>query len=278
MGRRRDYTRSFRHVAASGERLPVVTLATYRHSELRRDDALAALLADLHTEPRSRQFVLSGLLDTDVVDLIAAAAGHDLDASGVELAHALYRETNGNPFFVGELLRHLGESGEIAQGDDGRYRVTGLDRLSMPQSVRDVIGRRVARLGEEATRVLSLAAVVGQAFDVDLLVQLADIRDGDVLDVLDRAVAAALLVEDRERVGSYRFAHTLIQHTLYQDLSCNTASARACPHRRAPRSHQHRRRHARASLARGDPPGRRGEGAAVGDSRGRRGDDRACAK
>ena len=78
---------------------------------------------------------------------MAAAAGHELDDTGVGLAHALRRETDGNPFFTGEMLRHLGESGAIVMGDDGRWTVDReLDELGLPSSVRDVVGRRVERL------------------------------------------------------------------------------------------------------------------------------------
>ena len=209
-----------RHVATFARPASLVIVATYRHSELTRQDALSALLTELHREPRAQQFVMSGLADREIVDLIEAAAGYQLDDAGIGLAHALHRETNGNPFFVSELLRHLSESGEIASGPDGRFRLTpDLDQLVLPNSLRDVVAQRVSRLGDAALKVLPLAAVIGQTFDVDLLSELVDLTEDDLFDLLDRAVAAALLIEDRENPGGYRFAHALIRHTLYQDLS-----------------------------------------------------------
>ena len=126
-----------------------LTLAiTYRDTDLGRGDALTQLLADLHREANVTRLALHGLEDTDIVDLLAAAAGHDLGDDGVGLAHALRRETDGNPFFTGELLRHLGESGGIVLNDEGRWALAGeLDELGLPSSVRDVVGRRVERLG-----------------------------------------------------------------------------------------------------------------------------------
>jgi tetratricopeptide (TPR) repeat protein len=162
---------------------------------------------------------LKGLEDGDVVELLAAAAGHDLDEDGVGLAHAVRRETDGNPFFTSELLRHLGESGGVFVGEDGRWAVAGeLDEIGLPGSVRDVVGRRVARLGDEALRVLTLAAVIGREFDVDLLAELVDIDEDPLLDLMDAAVAAAILVES-DAVCRYRFGHALIQHSLYDELS-----------------------------------------------------------
>ena len=69
---------------------------------------------------------------------------------GVGLAHALRRETGGNPFFVVEVIRHLAETGAFVQDDDGRWVLsTDLDALGLPTSVREVVAHRVARLGED---------------------------------------------------------------------------------------------------------------------------------
>ena len=100
------------------------------------------------------------------------------------------RETDGNPFFTGEVLRHLGETGGIVLGDDGRWTVADdLDELGLPTSVRDVVGRRVERLGDEALRVLCLAAVIGREFDISVLARLADVDEDALLDLMDAAVA-----------------------------------------------------------------------------------------
>ena len=112
-----------RHVIGSTTRMDVTIACTYRDTDLTRGDPLNKLLADLHREANVTRIALRGLEDIEVVDLMAAAAGHDLDDSGVGLAHALRRETDGNPFFTAELLRHLGETGGIVLGEDGRWTV-----------------------------------------------------------------------------------------------------------------------------------------------------------
>ena len=99
-----------------------------------------------------------------------AAAGYTLDDAAVGLAHAVYRETDGNPFFVSEVLRHLSETGAIYQDATGRWTAEdSLDQMALPDSVREVISARVGRLGQDAGRVLSMAAVIGRDFDLDLL-------------------------------------------------------------------------------------------------------------
>ena len=126
--------------------------------------------------------------------MLEAAAGHDMDSDGVQLAQALRAETTGNPFFVGEMLLHLAESGVIAQQADGRWAATvDLADVGLPQSVREVIGERVQRLGEEARRVLSAAAIVGRDFDVGVVAAVVDRDDDAVVDVLEVAMTAGLV-------------------------------------------------------------------------------------
>jgi class 3 adenylate cyclase/tetratricopeptide (TPR) repeat protein len=207
-----------RHIVASTGPIDAVVACTYRGTDLRRGDPLSNLLADLHREANVARIELDGLDDDELVELLEAAAGHVLDDAGVGLAHALCRETDGNPFFTGEIIRHLGETGRILLGDDGRWTVAGdLDALGLPRSIHDVVGRRVERLGEEAVRVLRLAAVIGHEFDVELLAHVAEIDLDQLLDLVDAAVSAAVLVEGTGP-GRCRFAHALIQHTLYEEL------------------------------------------------------------
>jgi predicted ATPase len=207
-----------RHVVTATRPMDAVFVGTYRDTDLRRGDPLNNLLADLHRETNVTRVELVGLDDSELVELLEAAAGHVLDDAGVGLAHALRRETDGNPFFTGEILRHLSETGGIVLGDDGRWRVAAdLDSLGLPRSVHEVIGRRVERLGHEAVRVLRLAAVIGREFDVELLARVADIEVDPLLDLVESATSAAVLVAGSD-AGRCRFAHALIQHTLYGDL------------------------------------------------------------
>jgi tetratricopeptide (TPR) repeat protein len=104
--------------------------------------------------------------------------------------------------------------------------VAPLDATVLPASVRTVIGARVGRLGRDAERVLSLAAVVGRDFDVELLARATTLPDDALLDTLDAATAAALVRELTDLPGHYSFAHALIQHTLYEELG-PTRQARA---------------------------------------------------
>ncbi len=208
-----------RHLVASAESIALLVLCTYRHTDLNQDHPLTALLADFHRQPAVTRIRLAGLDDAETVDLVAAAAGHALDSDTINLAHSLRRETDGNPFFTGELLRHLGESGVVTQGHDGRWSVdVALTATGLPASVRDVVARRVVRLGPDASRMLGLAAVIGRDFELEVLARVCESNEDDVLDVLELATAAAVVSERKNSPGSYRFSHALIQRTLYQDM------------------------------------------------------------
>jgi len=137
----------------------------------------------------------------------------------VALAHALVRETAGNPFFAREIVLHLAETGAIRQDEEGRWvPAPGFEPSDLPESVREVVGGRIARLGDESRRVLGAAAVIGRDFDLDLLARVVGLDEDAVLDVLDRAVAAAVVREVAAAAERFTFTHALVQHTLHDDL------------------------------------------------------------
>ena len=216
-----------RHLAAADQAMRVLVLGTYRDNELSQAHALRETLGVLRRHSGVSRIELAGLDDSGVVSFLEAAAGQTLDDAGVGLAHAVYRETDGNPFFVGEVLRHLSETGAIYQDSTGRWTTEeSLEQMALPDSVREVIGGRVVRLGKDAERVLSMAAVIGRDFDLDLLARATGTSEDELLDILDAAAAVALVRELADAPGHYNFAHALIQHTLYEDLGL-TRQARA---------------------------------------------------
>ena len=208
-----------RHLVTSAIPMAVMVVGTFRESDLSRSHPLTGALADLRREACVERLDLRGLEDIEIIDLLEAAAGHDMPDEGVGLAHALRRETGGNPFFVVEVIRHLAETGAFFQGEDGRWVLsTDLEDLGLPTSVREVVAHRVARLGEATEQALSLAAVIGRDFDLEVLLGLLDTDEETLLDLLEGAIGAGLVNESDDKAGHYRFVHALIQHTLYQDL------------------------------------------------------------
>ena len=168
-----------RHLVASAMSMSVLVVGTFRESDLSRTHPLTAALADLRREVCVERLDLVGLEDMEILELLEAAAGHDVGDEGVALAHALRRETGGNPFFVVEVIRHLATTGAFVQDDEGRW-VLSVDPedISLPTSVREVVARRVARLGQETDHALSMAAVIGRDFDLEVLSRSARYRAG----------------------------------------------------------------------------------------------------
>ncbi len=219
-----------RHVTKTIEGAPLLLLVTYRDSELDREHPMTDILADLRRVAGVQRIALDGLASEEVAEVMTAAAGHDIGDVGSELAAEIAQETDGNPFFVGEVLQHLTESGALTVDEQGRWRLQkSIAELGLPQSVRDVVSRRIERLGDELCHILTVASVIGRTFDLELLTRLLDEGEDEILDVLDTALKASVLTESPERVGRFSFSHALINTTLYEQLS---ATRRARTHSR----------------------------------------------
>jgi len=204
-----------RHLVASDLRLRLTIIATFRSTELDDDHPLAKLLADLHREPDVTRVDLAGLDAAEVAELAREATGHALDPASMDAARTLQRRTSGNAFFVTEMLRHHGDDLATAQ---------------MPGSVRDVLERRLQRLGEAVRDPLAAAAIVGQEFDLELVGAMVDGGPDAVAEAVDAASDAALVIAPRHPGDRYAFAHALIVTTLYEALG---PARRARLHRRA---------------------------------------------
>ena len=107
-------------------------IVAFRDSDLGNDHPLSAVLADLRRVEGVQRIALEGLGEAEVSEVMAAVAGHELDADGLMLAGEIASETDGNPFFVGEVLRSLVESGRLLYDSADRaverrpFRATGL--------------------------------------------------------------------------------------------------------------------------------------------------------
>jgi class 3 adenylate cyclase len=220
-----------RHVirvaTASAEPARLLMVATHRDTEVEQAHPLGEFLADLRRMVHSRRLALSGVNEAGVVAFVERALGHSADDAGIRLAHAVHAETEGNPFFVSEVLRHLVESGAAYQRG-GRWASDQiLAQIGIPEGVREVIGQRLARLSRAANDVLTVAAIAGRDFDLATLVAASELDEDALLAVLDDTVRARLVEETG--VGSFRFAHALIRSALYNAAS---ATRRAHLHRR----------------------------------------------
>ena len=192
-----------------GARLMV--LGTYRDVELRREHPLADTLGALAREGLSQRILLRGLSERDVARFIEITAGI---APPEGLVEAVYRETEGNPFFVNEIVRLLVADGRLERPEEVKsWSVT------IPQGVREVVGRRLNHLSKECNGVLTIASVIGREFGLDALERVSDVAGDRLLEALEEAAAARVIAEMPRSVDHYSFTHALIRETLYEELS-----------------------------------------------------------
>ena len=210
-----------RHIVRTTRLGRCVVLGTYRDTELRRTHPLSELLADLRREHTAERVRLVGLTTDETVALIRGAAGHDLDDRGRAFVDALQEQTEGNPFFIGEVWRHLTESGRITE-KDGRWgsEARSLEELGIPEGVREVLGRRLSRLSDSANEILTLAAVLGRQFAVSHVVEMAAGDSRAVIGAIEEALAAGLVNElASQDEPACAFSHALVRQTIYEELS-----------------------------------------------------------
>jgi class 3 adenylate cyclase len=218
-----------KHIVRSAIRLHLLVIGTYRDSELSRTHPLTSVLADLRRETGVSRIALRGLDEAGVIEFVTAVAGQELDAAALDLARLIWRETEGSPLFIGEILRNLHESGAcFRQGD--RWELRGdIHDFGIPLGVKEAIERRLSRLSERTNKVLSVASVIGREFDLALLERIAEASEDAILDAIDEAKSAALVAEVGGEVERWAFTHALVRATLYDEI---IPARRARMHRR----------------------------------------------
>lgn len=189
----------------------ILVVANYRAADLRPLDPLSRSLPDLLRERTSGQVALGGLDQSQVAELI----GRVLERRPPDgLASLVYERTEGNPFFTIEMARLLS---------------SGADAAHLPDSVRQVVRRRIERLPPDCADTLKTASVIGRTFELELLGEVTGQTTRRVLETLDPALEARLLSLTKGGATEARFAHALIRETLYEDLP---ASRRIDVHRK----------------------------------------------
>ncbi|MDX6606582.1 MAG: hypothetical protein QOD14_1122, partial [Solirubrobacterales bacterium] len=203
-----------RELASSG----LLILGTYRDVELGRHHPLARVLGEISGIEGSGRIPLRGLSVGPVERYLEMTAGA---AAPPGLAEAVQEQTDGNPFFVGEVVRLLASEGKLTGGGSAA-------ELEIPQGVREVVGRRLDRLSEKTNEALRVAAVIGREFEEDLVWRVAELRPEDLMTAAREAIAERLVTDLGD--GNYSFAHALVRDTLYEEL---TPPKRSALHERA---------------------------------------------
>lgn len=208
-----------KHVARDPTPAPLLVLATYRDSEVGRGHPLALVKADIERDRVIERVELCGLDGDDVAALVGGLIGWEPPE---RVAEGLRGETEGNPFFLEEVVRHLEQLGLGADPEQLAGVRSAVRELGVPGRVRELVSRRVHRLSEPTRATLSAAAAIGSEFDRDVLADVLRLPDEHGADAsLDEAVEARLLAESATQIGRYGFTHTLIQQALYEEQTLN---------------------------------------------------------
>jgi predicted ATPase len=180
------------------------------------------VLAVLRRETGYARLALRGLGYGEVAEYLTRAAEREPGSTvpfPQALAQTIYDETAGNPFVVHELFRHLVEEGKIVRRAGQWSSDFSMAELGIPEGVREVVGRRVARLSEATRNLLRLAAALNGGFEFRVAQALTELPEETLLDALDEALRAGLLCALGGTPPTYDFAHAIVRHTLYDALN-----------------------------------------------------------
>lgn len=207
------------HLADSVPASRLLVVVAYRPGEATLAETSAALARAGMT-----RVALNGLNVPDIQTMASAMLHREV---GKPTAKGLWDRTEGNPFFLREMIKLL----------TSEQRLDQPHTVPVPVPVREVVLRRVGQLPRTAAEVLSVASVAGRHFDIDVVSEAASVEIEAALEALDTAVAAGLVVEDQHRLGWFRFTHALTAEVLYETTG------------RLRRAHLHRRIGTAASRA-----------------------------
>jgi DNA-binding CsgD family transcriptional regulator len=217
------------HLAKVGTVARTLVIGTFRDTAGDIPGPLAATLAGLRRLECVSGLRVGGLAADDVMALVAEVTGQELGPPLQAVARTLAGRSRGNPFFLGELWRHLVATGTVAQGPRGWTVECSLDDAGVPDSVREVVAGRLARLDFGVRRLAELVAVAGQRVELRVLRAAADIPEAEVAAGVDTLVAAGMFeVVDRPQLA-YQFTHALVRDAVASEVP---PAARAALHLR----------------------------------------------
>ena len=200
-----------RHLTRSAKGAPLMVLGTYRPVEVGDEHPLAEALAELRRARTVERLALSGLGEAEVAELIAGRTGQQPPRGFVR---RVAERSEGNPFFIEELLHDVDAESDwdVAAG-------------GVPDSVKDLLLRRLRGLCDDCRQALSVAAVAGREFELDVLERVLQHPRDRLIDLVEEAIDADVLVEPAQTVGRLSFSHALFRETIYEQLSATRKAA-----------------------------------------------------
>ena len=187
-------------------------LATYREVELRDARPFNEMLLELNRQRIGTRIKLARLNKEETHAMLEAIFNDEITPDFLE---GVYRETDGNPFFIEEVCKALVESGQVFYTDEGWDRV-GMDELKIPQGIQVAVESRLTKLPDEVQEALRMAAVLGREFDYEVLIEASDLDEDAIIDAIEMADSAQMVQEGREDT-LYEFVHALVPQSIREN-------------------------------------------------------------
>ncbi len=204
-----------RHLVRNTRAERLMILVTYREVELDEARALHEILLDFNREKLGLRIKLNRLNRQETKDMLTFLFAEEITP---EFLDGIYRETDGNPFFIEEVCKALVKSGKLTF-QDGRWKRPSMEEMGIPQSIQVAIQARLRALPEVAQKTLEQAAILGREFDFETLAHAITIDEDSLLDALDEAMYARLLeAKGKDKDGQFAFVHALIPATITTGL------------------------------------------------------------
>jgi DNA-binding CsgD family transcriptional regulator len=206
-----------RHLARRGRKNPLLIIMTYRDAELESAPDLNKVLIDLNRERLAVHLKLERLSHQETHDLLAAMFGEEITPDFLD---GIFRQTEGNPFFIEEVCKALIEAGQLSFRE-GRWHRPAMAEMKIPQTVYSAIRARLQKLPDFTQEMLRMAAILGSDFDFETLKLACDLDEEALIDALEGAERAQLIAELQPSQAAdirFNFVHVLIPTTLRESI------------------------------------------------------------
>jgi class 3 adenylate cyclase len=203
------------HVAHFVSDNPILMIGAYRDAEVDHKHPFSTTLAAISRQRDFEKLQLCGLEEADLASLLAMIWDEDAPDA---LVKVLSGATEGNPLFIREVLLHLADKRKRLHDSQNWISHFNIAELGIPDSVRQIVGRRLLRLSEEANRLLSVASAFNGEFSFGIASSVAGLDEQSALKAIDEALEAQLL-RPGSNSESFDFMHAVIRHTAYSELN-----------------------------------------------------------
>jgi len=205
------------HLANRVAQLPVVIIGTYRDGYAENNPALVRTLEEL-IRMGIRPLKLGGLSKDDTAQMLRGLSQRE--AVPESLVSLIFEESQGYPFFLEEVYRHLSEEGKIFDAAGQFHTDVEIDEIDVPESLRLIIDRRLGPLDEKEKRVLTAAAVIGRSFSFKLLTAICEIHVGELFTIVEKAQQMGIISASSDGPERpFTFTHELVRQTMLAGIS-----------------------------------------------------------